>query len=106
MKTIKAYKLFTSHKDGSIASLFINKRRRIPFGVWLQAETIPTNGFAVRRGWHCTKKKSAPHLSKKGRTWCLVEIEGVTEFRRPASQGGLWYLAERMRVVKKVEDEK
>ena len=38
-------------------------------------------------------------LTKKGRVWRKVELKGVTEMKRPFSQGGLWYLAEWLRVV-------
>lgn len=86
-------------KDGSIKSLFINKKQRLPIGEWLDAEEIPTKGFAVRKGWHCTANPIAPHLSEKNRVWKKVEIDGYTEFQRPNSQGGLWYLASRMRIL-------
>jgi hypothetical protein len=96
---ITAYKLLRLRKDGSLGPLFINARLRVPVGVWLRAESHPTKGFAVRPGWHCTSEPVAPHLSKKGRVWCKVEITGVTPFHRPAAQGGLWFLARRMRVI-------
>ncbi len=59
------YKLVRKMKDGSLSPLFINKKSRLPIGVWLTAETYPTKGFAERTGWHCTIKPEAPHLSKK-----------------------------------------
>lgn len=62
---MKVYKLFRKMKDGLLATLFINKTMRIPFGVWLDAENHPTKGFTTRQGWHCTLIKSAPHLSEK-----------------------------------------
>lgn len=48
---MKAYKLVRKLKDGSLSPLFINKKSRIPVGVWLDAEEHPTKGFAVRKGW-------------------------------------------------------
>lgn len=99
---MKAYKLVRKMKDGSLAPLFINKKQRLPIGQWLQAESHPTKGFAVRPGWHCTLKKSAPHLSEKDRVWVEVEIEDYTEFKRPESQGGVWALANRMKIIREL----
>lgn len=91
-------------RDGSLAPLFINKKQRIPVGEWLEAENHPTNGFAVRQGWHCTLKPEAPHLSEnpKGdvpRIWVTVEVEDYKTYDRPESQGGTWVLAQRMKVI-------
>ena len=47
-------------------------------------------------------KQEAPHLSKKNRVWCKVEFEDYEEIHRPANQGGLWYLAQRMKVLEVV----
>lgn len=94
-----AFKLLRVRKDGSIGPLFINKKQRIPVGQWLQAEAHRTKGYAFRPGWHCCAKKSAPHLTEKGRVWCRVELDGVKEMHRPECQGGLWFLAQRMRVL-------
>lgn len=95
-----AYKLLRQRKDGSLGPLFINARLRVPVGEWLPAEDHPTKGFAHRPGWHCTPVPVAPHLREGGdRVWCLVEVEGVRRYERPASQGGTWVLAERMKVL-------
>ena len=94
-----AWKLFRLLKDGSIAPLFINKRLRLEPGVWYEAECHPTKGFAVRTGWHVTAKPNAPHLSTKDRVWRKVEILDYTKLERPESQGGTWYLANKMRVL-------
>jgi len=45
-----AYKLFRQRKDGTLGSLFINKRNIIPVNKWLNAESFPTKGYAVRPG--------------------------------------------------------
>lgn len=90
--------------DGSLAPLFIGKRQRIPQGVWLDAECIPTKGFAVRQGWHCTRVPVAPHLSEKGRVWCVIEVEDYETYDRPESQGGEWILAQRMRLIGEIEE--
>lgn len=99
------YKLLKQRKDGSLGPLFINAKQRIPIGKWLKAENHPTKGFAVRQGWHCCKKKSAPHLSKKGRVWCEVQIQNYKEHKRPESQGGIWYTANKIKIRKIINQE-
>jgi len=90
---MKAYKLMRLRKNGTLGSLFINKRDVIPIDVWLEAEDHPTKGYAHRPGWHCTFKPVAPHLSLKNRVWVEVEVEDFEVFERPISQGGKWILA-------------
>lgn len=97
-----AYKLLRVRKDGTIGPLFINQRQRIPTGKWIIAEDHPTKGYAHRPGWHCTIKPRAPHLSMNGRTWYAVLIKDFVEHRRPRAQGGLWFLAQQMKVIKKL----
>jgi hypothetical protein len=95
-----AYKLFRLRKDGTIGPLFINAKLRIPVDEWLQAETHHHKaGFAYRPGWHCCSEQTAPHLSKKGRVWAKVEIEDFVEYKRPDNQGGIWFLANKMKVL-------
>lgn len=101
---IVAYKLFRERKDGSITSLFINKTRTLPIGEWVDAENIPTKGFAERPYWHCTAEPVAPHLKMKlksgeVRVWKKIMMENFTEFKRPENQGGLWFLAKRIMIV-------
>jgi hypothetical protein len=93
------YKLLRRRSDGSLGPLFINRKQRIVPKRWYSAESHPTAGFALRPGWHILAEKNAPHLSKKGRVWARVEFTGYSEHRRPLSQGGLWYTADRMRVI-------
>lgn len=88
-------------KDGSLSPLFINKKSRIPIGVWLDAESHPTKGFAYRKGWHCTLKPEAPHLSTKNRVWVEVEIEDF-EYYETESQGGTWVVTQKMKVIKEL----
>lgn len=97
-----AYKLVRKMKDGSLSPLFINKKNRMPVGVWMDAESHPTKGFAVRQGWHCTLQPKAPHLSEKGRLWVKVEIEDTELYDRPESQGGTWVLAQKMKIIKEL----
>jgi hypothetical protein len=86
-------------KDSSIAPLFINKKMRMPFGQWMEAEFHPTKGYAPRKGWHCTLEPHAPHLSMKDRYWVKVEVEDYELYQRPESQGGTWVLAQRMKII-------
>ena len=95
-----AYKLFRVRKDGSIGSLFINKTRRLPTHIWMESENIPTKGYAERPGWHCCEKPQAPHLSMRGRRWFKVEIKDFYTMERPASQGGTWYIAKNIQILK------
>ncbi len=102
---MKAFKLVRLKKDGSLGSLFIGRNKAMPIRKWLKAEYLPTNGFAVRKGWHCTAKKHAPHLKEilsngEKRVWIEVEIEDFTEYKRPESQGGLWFTANRMKIIR------
>ena len=96
-----AYKLFRVRKDGTCGSLFINRRQRIVLGERLQAENHPTPGYAVRPGWHACAKPIAPHLSKHGRVWFVVQLDDYIAHQRPVSQGGLWYTANVMTVLRR-----
>lgn len=99
---MKAHKLVRLMKDGSLSSLFIGKKQRLPIGEWLEAEWIPTKGFALRPGWHCTREPIAPHLSEKDKVWVKVEIKDYSKFLRPENQGGLWFLANKMKILEVV----
>ncbi len=94
-----AYKLCRQLKKGNIRSLFINKKVDLPFNIWLEAECHPTDGFKERPFWHCTAEPRAPHLSMKGRVWVKCEIDDYWEHKRPESQGGLWFLAKRIKLL-------
>jgi len=94
-----AYKLCRKLKNGEITSLFINKKKRLIFNEWLEAESYPTKGFAVRPFWHCTSEPIAPHLSEKNRVWVVVFMDEYSEYLRPESQGGKWFLAKRIKLI-------
>ena len=98
-----AYKLVRKMKDGSISPLFINKKSRLPFNKWMDAEDHPTKGFAQRKGWHCTTTPNAPHLSEKDRVWVQVEVDDFEKYKRPESQGGTWILAQKMKIMETYE---
>jgi hypothetical protein len=97
-----AYKLFRVMKDGSISSLFINKKERYQLDVWMDFQDVPTKGFKKRPGWHSMSFPYAPHLSEKGRKWFKVEIDETEIEKRPLSQGGGWYLSKRLRIIEKI----
>jgi len=99
-----AYKLLRLLKDGSITPLFINKGKKLPIGKWMDAEPHPTKGYKFRPYWHCTSEPIAPHLSLKNRKWYVVEIENFTIFKRSKFQGGVWYLAEKMKILKEYQE--
>lgn len=96
---MRAFKLLRKRKDGTLGPLFINKKQIIKEKKWLEAECHPTRGFAVRPGWHTTEIPSAPHMRKKGRVWAEVEIRDFSEFKRPARQGGMWFIAQKMKLT-------
>lgn len=97
---MKAYKLFKLHKDKSIGSLFINRTERLPLNKWLTAKPYPTKGYSFRPYWHCTNQPVAPHLSMNGRSWYEVEIKDYKQMKRPINQGGIWYLAKKIKIIK------
>ena len=99
---MKAYKLFRKRKNGTLGPLFINRKLVVERNKWLKAEPHKTKGFAFRPGWHCCSKPAAPHLSMKDRAWCEVEIREVKNIQRPESQGGLWYLANKLKLIKQL----
>ena len=96
---MKAYKLMRLRKDGTLGSLFIDKKTVRLLGEWMVAEDHVTKGYAHRPGWHCTFKPFAPHLNKRGRVWCEVEVDDFAILARPESQGGKWLLAQRMKII-------
>ena len=94
------FKLFRMRKNGTLGTLFINRRLVVPLNTWLPAESHPTKGYAYRPGWHAMATPNAPHLTERGRVWAQVEVKDFEVFHRPAAQGGKWFLAKSMRVVK------
>lgn len=95
-----AYKLFKQRKDGTLGSLYINRKQIIPMNEWLVSENHPTKGYAHRPGWHVTEKPIAPHIKEKNnRVWFKVEIDDFYEFTRPVHQGSKWFIAKQMKVL-------
>ena len=94
------YKLFRKRKDGTYGPLFINRKQRLEIGTQYAAEDHPTKGYAHRPGWHICHEPVAPHLSKKGRVWCVVVFNwDAKAHTRPESQVGLWYTADYMTIL-------
>lgn len=99
IKEIRAYKLLRLRKNGTLGSLFINRRRILTTGEWLTFKRLRPSGFAYRPGWHACLKKSAPHLSMTGRVWCRVLLRDVTKHHRPTAQGGVWFTAKYIKIL-------
>lgn len=96
-----AYKLFQKNKD-SICSLFINKRQKYQLNKWYRAKLYKTDGFKPRKGFHCVPiPNNAPHLSNRGREWYKIEIDDFSELQKPQSQGGKWFIANKMKILGK-----
>ncbi len=98
-----AYKLVRKRRDGTLSPLFIGRSKVLPIGTWLEAEPIPTKGYSYRPGWHCCIEPLAPHLSKTGRVWVLVMIEDFEVFDRPVTQGGRWFVAKKLKILRELE---
>lgn len=96
------YKLFRKRRNGTFGPLFINARQQLVIGETYEAQDVPTKGYAHRPGWHICSTPSAPHLTERGRVWCKVEFTLQAEVKRPAAQGGLWYLGSSMRIVEEL----
>jgi len=105
---MKAYKIFKKRKDGTLGSLFINSRAKLPVGEWMKAKGYRKKGFAYRPGWHCTFTPLAPHLEVggdgvgKNRIWAEVEVKDFTTFDRPEHQGGAWVLSNNLKIVQEI----
>lgn len=96
------YKLFRKRQDGSYGSLFINASQRLVPGVAYKAEAHKRKGYAFRPGWHICRTPHAPHLSERNRVWCKVEFVHRETVVRPESQGGIWYLGSKMKILHEV----
>lgn len=99
---MKGFKLFRKRKDGTYGPLFINQRKKLVIGETYPAEDHPTKGFAHRPGWHICSEKNAPHLTEKGRVWCMVEFDHKETLHRPEHQGGIWYLGNSLQILGEV----
>ena len=110
----KAWKLFRQYEDGSISSLYSNKKLKYEEGEWYEAEEHPdkAGGRKFRPMFHATASNRLPHLEKskkepivprgkqKGRVYLQVELDGAGIRRVSESQGGDWYIGQRMKIIK------
>ena len=106
--TAEDYKLFEQDmRTGKLYPLFIGKGKEVPTGVWLEAESIPTKGYALRPGWHIgAELPDAPWLkgydpahpegvykSKRGksfrRVWCLVTYPTAINYQTELDERGI-----------------
>lgn len=99
---MRGYKLFRKRQDGTYAPLFINRRQVLVPNVEYTAGDHPTKGYAHRPGWHICSAPEAPHLSNRGRVWCVVEFEHKQTLHRPASQGGIWFLGSTLKILEEI----
>ena len=95
------YKLFRVRKNGTLGSLFINRKAVLKLNEWLDYEEHLTKNFKFRPGWHICKSPNAPHLSMKNRKWYKVEFEDFETLKRPLHQGDDWYIAKRIKILEK-----
>lgn len=105
---MKAYKLVRK-KYGKLYPLFIDKKHEYVIGENRIAEYIPTKGFAPRIGFHCCFIPYAPHLKTElangeKRVWVECNVEDITVYDRPESQGGKWILANQIVVTKEIDN--
>ena len=106
---LKAFKLLRLRADGTLGPLFVGRGLVLRVGETCSARAdLPHPGLAHRPGFHCTAEPRAPHIKlrlKNGerRVWCEVRLTGwVTPHMRPECQGGLWYTAEKMKIVRQL----
>jgi hypothetical protein len=97
-----AYKLLRVRKDGSIGSLFVNRKAYLPQRRWMEARGYHTKGLKYRPGWHACPQPHAPHLSMTGRRWFRVVIKEYKKHERPECQGGLWFTARFLKILEAI----
>jgi hypothetical protein len=66
--------------------------------------SIPVLGITGTNGKTTTKEMTADHIfSKPNRFWYEVEIKDYTEMKRPSNQGGIWFIANKMKIIREVK---
>lgn len=111
------YKKVNLMKDGSLAPLFIDVKRRFVLGEWMRCEFHPTSGFAPRSingtgedaigGWHSCPTTDASWIADElstgqQRVWLECLAKNVVEYKRPQ---GIWYLSEWIKPLRVIPDE-
>jgi hypothetical protein len=101
---MNGYKLVRKRADGSYGPLFIHTSERWHLGDTVHAGDHPTKGYAHRPGLHAMAEPRAPHMNEHapGRVWVEVDLQDVRTFDRPRAQGGTWYLADQMTILREV----
>jgi hypothetical protein len=91
--TVTAYKLFRTLKTREgLYPLFIGKTVPTPENEWIEAQFLPTKGFAPRPGWHAGVLPIAPHLRTRenrihpDRVWAEVSLPADYDWQRVADQ--------------------
>ena len=104
-------KVLNKRKDGTLSPLFHEKNRRFREGVWERFEadlTHPTKvgrssaNLAYRPGFYGGPKTPQIKMGKVGsqnRVKRDIAFRNWTTVRRPANQGGEWYLAAEMMII-------
>lgn len=103
MQETTAYKLFRKRKDGTLAPLFIGASMRVPVGEWLEAQDLPTKGFAHRPGWHAGLVPETHIKESENRVWCECRIKDFYPFQLNSKQKE-WQIAKWLKVVKELTD--
>ncbi len=108
---MKAYKIFKKTKSGvyrpaqvPIRSLSVKGYQK---GIWYEAEDAQPTNLKNRVGFHATTKPTVPHIKiiPDQVVWLEVEIEDFETIQRPESQGGTWYLARYLKIIKELTEE-
>lgn len=106
-----AYKIFKKSKSGLFKPAQVPvarlQHKGYEVGVWYPAENAQPTNLKERIGFHCVNQPSVPHIKiiPNKIVWVEVEIEDYTEIRRPQSQGGLWYLANHLKIIRELSEE-
>ncbi|MCG5526868.1 hypothetical protein LRF89_06695 [Halorhodospira sp. 9621] len=97
------YKLMRRMGDG-YAPLYFCRSHRYQLGDWQEAvDGGRKRGYAHRPFFHICQAPDAPHIRLRApRVWLLCEFQPHQVFPRPSSQGGDWFLAKWMRLLREV----
>jgi hypothetical protein len=95
-------------RDGTLGSLFVDRKSTIPVGRWLYAKLKPTPGLKPRKGFHSLLKPVEPHLktdlkSGERRRWFVCQALDYETIVRPEAQGGTWVVSERLKILEPYE---
>lgn len=94
---VNAYKVFDlkAKSPGELFPIKINSKVATPLNEWIDAEFIPTKGFAPRPGWHAGEAPIAPWLLHKNgqmpdnRVWTRVSMPADVDWNAILKERGL-----------------